>query len=172
MFSFTNMGFITIFIADILFILDYFNCINERSLKLMCTQVIMQGKLFQRCTHLLYCSVLSPGSNVNTSRMSQPDMRSIFHIKKSMKYSGHRKLSCALSKLSKFNAFNPLLDTKQTRMHLILLTYSTQRELVSICTQIIHTIEISFPCIIAMNFCHNFQISYYLERAKLNKHFG
>ena len=132
----------------------------------------MQGKLFQRCTHLLYCSVLSPGSNVNTSRMSQPDMRSIFHIKKSMKYSGHRKLSCALSKLSKFNAFNPLLDTKQTRMHLILLTYSTQRELVSICTQIIHTIEISFPCIIAMNFCHNFQISYYLERAKLNEHFG
>ena len=39
----------------------------------------MQGKLFQRCTHLLYCSVL--GGNVNTRRMSKPDMGSFFHIK-------------------------------------------------------------------------------------------
>ena len=68
----------------------------------------MQGKLFQKCTHLLYCSVLSLGANVNTRRMSKPDMGSIFHIKKSMKYSGHRKLICQLSKLSKFNAFNLL----------------------------------------------------------------
>ena len=44
-------------------------------------KVIMQGKLFQRCTHLLYCSVLSLGGNLNTRRMSQPDMGSIFHIK-------------------------------------------------------------------------------------------
>ena len=34
---------------------------------------IMEGKLFQRCTHLLYCSVLSLGANVNKE--------SIFHIK-------------------------------------------------------------------------------------------
>ena len=61
---------------------------------------VMQGKLFQKCTHLLYCSVLSLGGNVNTRRMG-----SIFHIKKSMKYSGHRKLLC---ELSKFNAFNLL----------------------------------------------------------------
>ena len=27
----------------------------------------MQGKLFQKCSHLLYCSVLSLGGNVNTS---------------------------------------------------------------------------------------------------------
>ena len=40
-----------------------------------------QGKLFQRCTHLLYCSVLSLGGNVNTRLMFQPDMGSIFHIK-------------------------------------------------------------------------------------------
>ena len=53
----------------------------------------MQGKLFQRCTHLLNCSVLSLGGNVNTRRMSQPDRGSLFHIKKSMKYSGHRKNS-------------------------------------------------------------------------------
>ena len=41
----------------------------------------MQGKLCQKCTHLLYCSVLSLGGNVNTRRMSKPDMGSIFHIK-------------------------------------------------------------------------------------------
>ena len=42
---------------------------------------VMQGKLFQSCTHLLYCSVLSLGGNVNTRRMSQSDTGSIFHIK-------------------------------------------------------------------------------------------
>ena len=41
-------------------------------------KVLMQEKLFQRCTHLLYCSVLSLGGNVNTRRVSQPDMESIF----------------------------------------------------------------------------------------------
>ena len=69
---------------------------------------VMQGKLFQKCMHLLYCSVLSLGGNVNTKRMSKPDMGSIFYIKKSMKYSGHRKLLCELSELSKCNAFNLL----------------------------------------------------------------
>ena len=44
-------------------------------------KVLMQGKLFQRCTHLLYCSILSLGGNVSTRRMSQPDMGFIFHIK-------------------------------------------------------------------------------------------
>ena len=37
-------------------------------------KVIMQGKLF----HFLYCSVLSLGGKVNTRRMLQPDMESIF----------------------------------------------------------------------------------------------
>ena len=37
--------------------------------------------LFQRCTHVLYCSVLSLGGKVNTRRMSKPDMGSIFDIK-------------------------------------------------------------------------------------------
>ena len=41
---------------------------------------VMQGKLFQKCTHLLYCSVLSLGGNVNPRRMSKPDMGSLFHI--------------------------------------------------------------------------------------------
>ena len=46
------------------------------------TKDVMQGKLFQKCTHLLYCSVMSLGGNVNTRRMLQPAMGSIFHIKK------------------------------------------------------------------------------------------
>ena len=66
----------------------------------------MQGKLFQRCAHLLCCSALSLSGNVNTRRISKPGTGSIFHIKKSMKYSGHKKLE--LSKLSKFNAYNHL----------------------------------------------------------------
>ena len=40
----------------------------------------MQGKLFQRCTHLLYCNLLALGGNVNTRRMSKPDIGSIFLI--------------------------------------------------------------------------------------------
>ena len=68
----------------------------------------MQGKLFQKCTDFLYFSLLSLGGNVNTRQILQPEMGSIFHIKKSMKYSGHRKLLWELSKLSKFNALNLL----------------------------------------------------------------
>ena len=82
--------------------------LNISPFNLIHIEDLMQGKLFQRCTHLLYCSVLSLGGNVNTRRMSKPDMGSIFHIKKSMKYFGHRKLLCEFSKLSKFNAFNLL----------------------------------------------------------------
>ena len=44
------------------------------------SKVVMQGKLFQRCTHLLYWSVLSLGGNVNTRRMKKPDIGLIFHI--------------------------------------------------------------------------------------------
>ena len=46
---------------------------------------------------------LSLGGNVNTRRMSQPYMGSIFHIKN--QYSGLRELLCELSKFSKLNAF-------------------------------------------------------------------
>ena len=52
-------------------------------------KVIMQGKLFQRCTHLLYCSVLSLGSNVNTTNVESWHGIHLSH-QKSMKYSGHR----------------------------------------------------------------------------------
>ena len=39
----------------------------------------MQEKLFQKCTHHLYCSVL--GGNVNTRQMLKPDKVLIFNIK-------------------------------------------------------------------------------------------
>ena len=54
--------------------------VTSHKLDLANCKDLMQGRLFQRCTHLLYCSVLSPGGNVNTRRMSKPDMGSIFHI--------------------------------------------------------------------------------------------
>jgi len=101
---------------------------------LICPKDVMQGKLFQKCTHLLYCSVLCLGGNVNTRRMLQPDMGSIFHIKKPMKYSGHRKILCKLSKLSNLMLLTSS-DTKRSLMHPFLFTNSAQRELVSICTQ-------------------------------------
>ena len=101
------------------------------------SKVIMQGKLFQRCTHLLYWSVLSLGGNVNTRRMSKPDMGSIFHIKNQwnilvignyyVNFKNHQNLMLLISS-----------DTKRTLMHLFLFTNAAQRELVSICSQSIH----------------------------------
>ena len=82
------------------------------------SKVIMQGKLFQRCTHLLYC-------NGNTRRMQQPDMGSIFPIKKiNEMFIGN--WSCELSKLSKLNAILSSSGTKQTLTHLFLFTNSSQ----------------------------------------------
>ena len=88
------------------------------------TMVIMQGKIFQRCTQFLYCSVLSFGGKVNTDGCHSLTWNPFSH-KRSMKYFGHRKLLCELSKLSKLN-FLSSSDTRRTLMH------SAQRELVSI----------------------------------------
>ena len=79
--------FIILFICS-----SVYNCLCTAGCMLMyrCKHV-MQGKLFQKCTHLFYCSVLSLGGNVNTRRMSKPDMGSIFHIKKSIKYSAGKR---------------------------------------------------------------------------------
>jgi len=94
----------------------------------------MQGKLFQKCTYLLYCSVLSLGGNVNTRRMSKLDMGSIFYINNKwnilvigyyyVNYQSYQNLMLLTS-----------LDTKRTLMHLFLFTNSAQRELVSLCAQ-------------------------------------
>jgi len=94
----------------------------------------MQGKFFQMCTHLLYCSVLSLGGNVNQRRMSQPDMGSIFHIKNQWNI-----LVIGNYYVNYQNYQNSMLltssDTKQILMHLFLFTNSEQRELISIWTQ-------------------------------------
>ena len=76
-----------------------------RPINMIYPKVIMQGKFFLDvyASFVLQYSVLSLGGNVNTRRVSKPHIGSIFHIKKSMKYSGNRKLSCELSKLSKLN---------------------------------------------------------------------
>ena len=69
-----------------------FDYTTERRMRILCStrkqkttliayKDLMKGKLFQSCTHLLYCRVLSLGGNLNTRWMSKPDMRSIFHIK-------------------------------------------------------------------------------------------
>ena len=93
----------------------------------LCIKVAMQEKLFQMCAHLLYCSVLSPGVNVNTRRMSKPGMESIFYIKISIKYSGNRKLLCELSKLSKFNAFNLLGYLTNTDASILVYKFRPER---------------------------------------------
>ena len=84
----------------------------------------MQGKLFQICTHLLYCSVLSQGGNVNTRRMSKADIGSIFHIKKSMKYSDHRMIVNYYVNYKNYQNLMLLTssDTKRTLMHLFIYT--------------------------------------------------
>ena len=81
----------------------------------------MQGKLFQRCTHLLYCRVLSLGRNVNTRRMSKPDMGSIFHVNNQWNI-----LVIGNYHTNYQNYQNSMLltssDTKQTLRHLFLFT--------------------------------------------------
>ena len=75
-------------------------------LDLVISKVIIKGKLFQRCTHLLCGSVLSLGGNVNMQNDVEAWHGFLLSHQKSIKYSGHRQLLCKLSKFSKFNAFN------------------------------------------------------------------
>ena len=77
----------------------------------------MQGKLFQRCTYLLYCSVLSLGGNVNTRRISKPDMGSIFHIKNQWNILVIETIMWNI-KIVKIQCFKTSSDTKRTLMHL------------------------------------------------------
>ena len=97
-------------------------------------KVIMQGKLFQRCIYLLYCSVLSLVGNINTGRMSQADMGSIFNTKN--KWNILVIENCCVNYQNYQNVMLlSSLDTRRTLVHLFLFTNSAQRELVSICTQ-------------------------------------
>ena len=101
------------------------------SCRLSTVKDLMQGKLFQKCTHVLYCSVLSLGGNVNTRRKSKPEMGSIFHINNQWNilvignyYVNYQNYQNSM-----------LLTSSDTLRHLFLFTNSAQRELVSICTQ-------------------------------------
>ena len=109
-------------------------------------RIVRQGKLFQKCTHLLYCSVLSLGGNINTRRMSKPEMGSIFHIK------NRWNILVIGNYYVNYQNFLTSSDTKRTLMHLFLFTNSAQRELVSICTQSIHNRnKLSLPYILGSN---------------------
>ena len=114
------------------------------------SKVIKQGKLFPKCKRLLYCNVLSLGGNVNARRMSKPDMGSIFHIEKLMKYSGQMKLLCELSKLSKINAFNP---SRILNEHLCIYSclQIPPRENWFQYVRRVYATAINFPCITTLN---------------------
>ena len=84
----------------------------------------MQGKLFQSCTHLLYCSELSLGGNVITRQMSKPDMGSILHIQNQRNILVIGKL---LSTLSKCNAFNLLGYETNTDASILVYKFCPER---------------------------------------------
>ena len=108
MFSFSFMKYSLIFFRLMTKLLKIWKKTNILLGFIVEVKDVMQGKIFQKCTHLLYCSVLSLGGNVNTRRMLQPDMGSIFSHKKINEIFWYRKLLCELSKLTKFNALNLL----------------------------------------------------------------
>ena len=109
------------------------------------TKVIMQGNLFQRSTHLLYCSVLSLGGNVNRRRMSKPD---IFHIKNQWNI-----LVIGNYYVNFQNYQNVMLltysDTKRILMHLFLFTNSARENWFQYVRRVYAT-AINFPCIITL----------------------
>ena len=112
-------------------------------------KIIMQGKLFQRCTHFLYCSVLSLGGNGNTRRMSKPDMGSIFHIENQWNI-----LVLGNYYVNYVNYQNLMLlsssDTRRTLMHLLFLQISTRENWFQYVRRVYET-AINFPCIITLN---------------------
>ena len=65
----------------------WFVCFQETSKQLNFVTLLWKDLSQKVCKsvdgnkNLLYCGVLSLGGNVNTRRMAQPDMVSIFHIK-------------------------------------------------------------------------------------------
>ena len=91
------------------------------------TQGTNARKVMSEVYAFLYCSVLSLGGKVNTRRMSQPDMESIFTKIIYMKYSGHRKLLCELSKLSKLNAFILLGYLTNTDTYILVYKFRPER---------------------------------------------
>ena len=113
----------------------------------------MQGKLFKRCAHLLYCSVLSLGGNVNTRRMSKPDMGSIFHINNQWNI-----LVIGKYYVNYQNYQNSMLitswDTERTLRHLFLFTNSAGENWFQYVRRVYMTAN-NFPCIIPLIYSNN-----------------
>ena len=72
-----NRNRITLFTMFFFIIVYFINAFSNDTL----FQGYNTRKVISEVYASFVCSVLSLGGNVNTRRMSQPDMRSIFHIK-------------------------------------------------------------------------------------------
>ena len=104
----------------------------------------MQGKIFQKCTHLMYCSVLSLGGNVNTRRMSKPCMGSIFYIKSrwNILVIGNYYVYQNVQNLILLTSS----DTERTLMHLFPPKENWFQYVRRVCTTVIN-----FPCLTFLN---------------------
>ena len=98
-------------------------------------KVLSKEKLFQMCTHFLYCSVLSLGGKVNTRRMSQPDMESIF-----------TKINCEIF-WSKLNAFIFLGYETNTDASILVCKFHPERTGFNMYAEYTRATTINFPCI-------------------------
>ena len=101
---------------------------NWRTHLIPLPKVLMQGNLFQRCTHFLYCSILSLGGKVNTRRTHTAWHGINFH-----KNNLWNILALGNYYVNFQNYQNSMLltssDTRRTLMHLFLFTNSAWREL-------------------------------------------
>ena len=115
---------------------------------------------------VLQCTV-SARCNVNTRRITKPDMGSIFRIKNQwniqvienyyVNYQNYQNLMLLTSS-----------DIKRTLMHLFLFINSTQRELVSYVRRVYAT-AIKFPCIVTLKFSKfSFSLISYSKMSFLN----
>ena len=113
----------------------------------------MQGNFF-RGVRILYCSVLSLGGKViNTRRMSQPDMGSIFQIKNQWNI-----LVLGSYYVNYQNYQNSMLlsssDTERTLRHLFLFTNSAGENWFQYVRRVYMTAN-NFPCIIPLIYSNN-----------------
>ena len=123
------------------------------------TKVIMQGKLFQRCTHLLYCSVLSLGGNVHTRRMSQPDKGSIFNTKKNNEIFWSKETITLIIKIIKIKCFYPPRIVNNTDASILVHKFDQERTGFNISARRLYAIAINFPCLITLKCSHQPRIS-------------
>ena len=91
------------------------------------SKVLMQGKLFQKCAHFLYCRKSKHKTAVTAwhgIHFHKNNLWTILVFYEVNYQNDQNEMPCSS------------LDTRRTLMHLFLFTNSAQRELVSICTQL------------------------------------